>query len=111
MTEILPQDVWFAEFPFADDPSQSKDRPVIVLDVDDDTCKVLSMKITSSSPRSEFEIELFDWAEIPLNHKSTADASSVRFVAKDDFRRKIGRLSDDDWQNVTDLYAQYLRTI
>ena len=111
MTEILPQDVWFAEFPFADDPSQSKDRPVIVLDVDDDTCKVLSMKITSSPPRSEFEIELFDWAEIPLNHKSTADASSVRFVAKDDFRRKIGRLSDDDWQNVTDLYAQYLRTI
>lgn len=111
MTMILPQDVWFAEFPFADDPSQSKDRPVIVLDVDDESCKVLSMKVTSSEPRSEFEIELFDWAKIPLNHKSTADASSVRFIAKSDFRRKIGRLSDDDWQNVTDLYAQYLRTV
>lgn len=75
---ILPQEVWFAEFPFAEDETQSKDRPVIVMDVDNDTCKVLSMKITSASPRSEFEIEIFNWEEIPLHHKSTADASEVK---------------------------------
>ena len=47
MTEIQPQEVWFAEFPFAEDETQSKERPVIVLDVDGERCKVLSMKVTS----------------------------------------------------------------
>lgn len=109
--EVQPKEVWFANFPFEEDENQSKERPVIVLEVDDETCKVLSMKVTSSAPHSEFEIELFDWEKIPLNHKSTADASSVKFVLKSDFRRRIGRLSDDDWNNITDLYICYLKSI
>ena len=111
MKTIRPQEVWFAEFPFLDDETQSKDRPVIVLEVDDAVCKVLSMKITSREPFSEFEIELYDWADVPLNHKSTADASAVVYVAKEKFRRKIGRLSNDDWDNVTDLFARYLQSV
>ena len=107
---ILPQEVWFAEFPFEEDDTQSKDRPVIVLDVDDENCKVLSMKVTSSEPYSEFEIEIFNWADVPLHHRSTADASAVRVVLKRKFRRRIGRLSDDDWQNVTDLYIKFLQS-
>lgn len=62
---IQPKEVWFANFPFVEDETQFKDRPVIVLEVDDETCKVLSMKVTSSAPCSEFEIEIFDWKEIP----------------------------------------------
>ena len=106
---ILPQEVWFAEFPFAEDPTRSKDRPVIVLRVDENSCAVLSMKVTSTPPYSEFEIEIFDWADVPLSHKSTADAASVRYVAKDAFRRKIGRLSDADWENVLQLYESFLQ--
>ena len=34
MTDILPQEVWLANFPFAEDETQSKNRPVIVLDVE-----------------------------------------------------------------------------
>jgi len=101
--------VWFAEFPFAEDETQSKDRPVIVLDVDDASCKALSMKINQSPPYSEFEIELFDWEKIPLHHKSTADASAVRQIPKRQFRRRIGKLSDDDWDNVTNLYVRFLK--
>ena len=108
---ICPQEVWFAEFSFQEDDTQTKDRPVIVIDVDGEQCKVLSMKITSTEPRSEFEIELFDWEKIPLSHKSTADASNVRLLLASSFRRKVGRLSDDDWDNVTTLYADYLRSI
>ena len=111
MITILPQEVWFADFPFREDKSQSKERPVIVLSVDDKSCKVLSMKITSREPYSEFEIEIFDWANVPLPHKSTADASSVSAVDKKRFRRKIGKLSNDDWDNVTDLYCRYLVSI
>lgn len=108
---IQPKEVWFANFPFAEDETQFKDRPVIVLEVDDETCKVLSMKVTSSAPYSEFEIEIFDWEQIPLKNKSTADASSVKFILKSDFRRRIGKLSDDDWDNVTNLYIRYLKSI
>ena len=107
---IQPQEVWYASFPFEEDETKSKDRPVIVLDVDEETCKVLSMKITSSAPYSEFEIELFDWDKIPLHHKSTADASTVLSIAKERFRRRIGILSNDDWDNVTDLYVRYLKS-
>ena len=111
MKVIRPQEVWFAEFPFREDNSQSKDRPVIVLDVEEGDAKVLSMKVTSTSPRSEYEIEIFDWALIPLAHISTADAASVRRIPKRMFRRKLGKLSDADWDNVMSLYAQYLKNV
>ena len=111
MKKILPQEVWFAEFPFEEDENIIKERPVIVLAVDDDTCKVLSMKVTSTAPYGEFEIDLFDWAKVPLHHKSTAVASDVKSVRKSEFRRKIGRLSDDDWDNVTDLYYRFMKSI
>ena len=111
MTEILPQEVWLAKFPFDEDESLTKNRPVIVLDVDGDECTVLSMKVTSRKPYSEFEIEIFNWAEIPLDHLSTADASSVKLIPKSNFYKKIGRLSDDDWDNVTDLYFRYLKSV
>lgn len=111
MTTIRPQEVWFANFPFSEDPTRFKRRPVIVLDVDNENCIVLSMKVTSRSPRSEFEIEIFDWATIPLDHISTADASSVKQIPKSNFDKKVGRLSNDDWDNVTDLYFRYLKSI
>ena len=110
MKKILPQEVWFADFPFSDDETKSKKRPVIVLEVDEKVCKVLSMKITSRKPFSEFEIELNDWADIPLHHKSTADASDVKLVAKNDFLHRIGKLSNDDWDNVTNLYVDFLKS-
>ncbi len=108
---IQPKEVWFANFPYAEDSSKSKRRPVIVLDVDNESGTVLSMKVTSRSPRSEFEIAIFDWAYIPLDHISTADAASVQNLPKSNFDKKIGWLSDDDWENVTDLYYSYLKSI
>lgn len=111
MKEILPQELWFAEFPFEEDESKTKERPVIVLAVDNVTCKVLSMKVTSTAPYSEFEITLFDWNKVPLHNKSTAVVSAVRSIKKSDFRCKIERLSDDDWDNVTDLYYRFLKSM
>lgn len=108
---ILPQEVWFADFPFAEDETKSKDRPVIVLDVDDDHCTVFSMKVTSTKPYSEFEIEIFDWADVPLDHISTAVASDVREISKSRFRKRIGRLSNDDWNNILELHEKYLKSI
>ena len=41
MKKIYPQEVWYAEFPFEEDENIVKERPVIVLDVDDKNCMVL----------------------------------------------------------------------
>ena len=103
--------MWFASFPFAEDANQFKDRPVIVLEVDEETCSVFSMKVTSRKPYGEFEIELFDWKEIPLDHISTAIASQVIEISKTKFRTKRGKLSDNDWANVLDLHEKYLKSI
>lgn len=111
MTDIQPQEVWYADFPFVEDETIFKYRPVVVLDVDDEVCEVLALKVTSRKPRNEFEIEIFDWEDIPLNHISTVDATSARLLPKSNFRRRAGVLSDADWENVTYLYAGYLRSI
>ncbi len=106
--KICPQEVWYAEFPFEDQPDVSKERPVIVLDVSEETATVLSIMVTSSDPRDEFDIEIFDWEFVPLRHRSTARVSRTMSIRTSSFRRKIGRLTDDDWDNVTDLYVRYL---
>jgi len=111
LPQILPQEVWLADFPFSEDETKSKKRPVIVLRVDDETCSVFSMKVTSTEPRGEFEIELFDWSEIPLDHPSTAVASQVVEIFKSKFIKKIGILSEDDWENINDLHNRYLKSI
>ena len=82
-----------------------------MLDVDDETCTVLALKVTSRKPYSEFEIELFDWAKIPLNHISTVDVTSAQAIPRTNFRRLAGSLSNDDWENVTNLYVRYLKSI
>ena len=44
---IQAQEVWFAQFPFEEDSSTFKARPVIVLDVNENECQVLSIKVTT----------------------------------------------------------------
>ena len=56
-----------AQFPFEDDPSQSKIRSVLVLAIDkeSESVNVLSMKITSTPPKDQYDFILDDWAMIP----------------------------------------------
>lgn len=108
MLQIKPQDVWSAWIPYEEDQDNGKFRPVVVMDVNDDIATVLSTPITSSAPRDEYDIEVFNWADIPLDHKSTARASKTIDIPIGDFGKFIGRLSNDDWENVTNLYMDYL---
>lgn len=68
-----------AKFPFEDDSSQSKVRPVLVLAVDDESerVSVLSVKITSTPPRDKYDFILDDWALIPIDHESTIRPAHV----------------------------------
>lgn len=68
----------------------------------------MSVPITSAAPRDEYDIEVFDWAEIPLDHISTARISKTIVIPVSDFLKKLGKVSDDDWDNITDLLIQYM---
>ena len=98
MQLIKPKQVWFANFPFQEDESITKDRPVLVLTVDKTTVEVISVKITTPEPRTgTSDFRLSDWQEIPLDHLSTIQPSQIRAIPVENFRRMAGILSEADW--------------
>ena len=82
--QIKEREVWSAWVRYEDRPDEGKYRPVLVIDVDGDKAVVMSVPFTSTELRDEYDIEVFDWTEIPLE------------------------VSDDDWDNITDLLMQYM---
>ena len=111
MQLIEPRQVWSAEFPFDDDPSLSKIRPVLVLKVDREanSVSVLSMKITSVAPRDKYDFTLEDWANIPIDHESTVRPAHVKYLPLDNLKEYLGYISDRDWDKATDRFMQVLR--
>ena len=111
LPQINPREVWKAWVAYDDGSGDGKTRPVLVLNVDGEYATVLSSPITSTPPRDEYDIEVFDWAEIPLDHVSTARVSKTIDIPISDFCSKVGYMSDDDWDNITDLYKDYLTNV
>lgn len=108
---IKPRQVWMARFPYEDEPAQSKVRPVLVLAVDDESVSVsvLSMKITSTEPRDSYDFVLDDWADIPIDHQSTICPAHVMALPVSSFKKKLGNISDGDWERATDRFEKFLR--
>lgn len=52
-------EVWFANFPFEEDYTIEKPRPVIVLEENDNSVGVLSIKVTKHEARDRWDYELF----------------------------------------------------
>ena len=106
--QIKEREVWSAWVRYEDRLDEGKYRPVLVIDVDGDKAVVMSVPFTSTEPRDEYDIEVFDWTEIPLNHISTARISKTIVIPVSDFLKKLGKVSDDDWDNITNLLMQYM---
>ena len=102
--EANPQlyEVWRLPFEFDDKPGVFKNRPVIVGAIEEDAVEVfiVSVKVTSHPPRSDFlgEVELRDWKEAGLAKPSTARCSHVARLPRHFFkgRRRYGKLSERD---------------
>ena len=108
MRQIKEREVWSAWVGYEDQPNEGKYRPVLVIDVNDTQAVVMSIPFTSTTPRDEYDIEEFDWNDIPLDHISTARISKTIVIPISDFRRKLGRVSDEDRNNITDLLMTYM---
>lgn len=101
-------EVWFAEFPFEEDPSSFSNRPVVVLD--EDTLGVLSVKVTKHKPRQSdpYDVPIVHWSEAGLDFVSTARISKVILLQPDDFIFKIGDLIPEDLTMIEQKYIEYI---
>lgn len=98
MLQLLkPGQVWFAWFPFAENQNKGKDRPILVLDVENDHVSVWGMKITKSAPHDRDDFVLSDWQDIPLPRQSTISPKNVFKIHIRQLRRYVGMLSERDW--------------
>jgi hypothetical protein len=89
-------EVWFAKFPYEDDPTTLKDWPVIVLDVE--KLEVLSVKVTSHDIRDkdEYDTTIFHWKEAGLDRPSVARVSKTMYLNPDSFHYKLCDLHIDN---------------
>lgn len=103
-------EVWFAKFPYEDNPSILKDRPVIVLDVE--KLEVLSVKVTSHNVRDkdEYDTPIKYWKEAGLYRPSVARVSKVMYLTLDKFHYKLGDLHIDDKNTILQQYVKYIQS-
>lgn len=102
-------EIWFAEFPYEEDATIIKNRPVIILNVE--PLEVLSVKVTSHDVRNKdkYDIPIQFWKEAGLNKPSIARISKTLFLDRQSFVHKIGTLLDDDKVSIFTKYAEYLK--
>lgn len=106
MSEPRLWEVWRMDFKFDDDPSRSKERPVLIASKNDDALNVvlLSLKVTSHAPRTDApgEVPLLDWREAGLSKPSTVRCTKFLWVPAAVFQKffRYGRLSRRDEESV-----------
>lgn len=101
-------EVWFALFPYEENPDVLKPRPVIVLDTQ--TFEVLSTKVTSHNERDEdpYDVPILHWKESGLKHKSVARVAKTIQLDKDKFKYKIGTLKEEDQKRIEEAYIKFI---
>lgn len=97
-------DLWLANVYFEDDPTQSKQRPVVIVSMNPTVC--ISLKITSHAKRNCMgEYEIKEWGFAGLNCPSVIRASKICRLKESDFYRKIGRLHPIDIKNLIHILS------
>lgn len=93
-------EIWFANVKFEDDPEQVKARPVLI--ISNKVAYILSLKVTSKQPRSNYwgEYSLIKWKEAGLSKPSTVRISKKLRLVEKDLLRRTGRISSIDILNI-----------
>lgn len=99
-------EVWFAKFPYEDEPDKFKYRPVIILDDGNiEELKVLVVKVTTKERKED--VPILYWKEAKLKFKSFARTAKFLLLPKEDFKYKIGDLHSDDLSLVETSFIEY----
>ena len=108
MQEFNLGEIWWAKFPYEDNPEEYTIRPVVVLS--GTTVGILSVKVTKHAPRDfdPYDTPIIYWSEAGLKLASTARVSKTMILAPERFKEKIGRLVDDDIQRIETMYQKFI---
>lgn len=103
-------EVWFAKFPYEEDQTIIKERPVIILDID--TLECLAIKVTSHNVRDEdaFDTPIEQWKEAGLKRPSVARISKTMNLSKDNFVNKKGEIQKKDREIIINRFIEYMKT-
>ena len=101
-------DVWYANYPYEENPNIIKPRPVVVLNIE--PLEVLSIKVTHHDVRESdpFDIPIIKWKEAGLTVASVARISKAIYLDKNSFTSIIGQLHPDDIERI---YYKYIESI
>lgn len=97
-------EIWLATVYFEDNPTQAKERPVIILDITASYVYV-AIKVTSSAPRAGYpkEYVIRKWAEAGLDKHSTARCSKILRIPRSEMIHYIGTLHPVDIMGILKL--------
>lgn len=103
-------DVWWAKFPYEDNPNEYTIRPVVILDKD--TVGLLSVKVTKHKTRDcdPYDTPIMYWNEAGLKLASTARVSKTMILDSSKFKELIGTLHPDDLQNIQEQYMKLINS-
>lgn len=104
MARILRGEVWWADLDPTQGHEQSGRRPVLVLSHDvfnERSGTVIAVALTSQEPRASFPLTL-EIESQKLPQKSWVKISQIRTLSTLRIAKKIGRVSDEELQNVVD---------
>lgn len=89
-------DVYWADVPFEEDPSQIKRRPVVI--ARDNTLYVLTLRVTSQAPRpnDSYDVVLQHWQYANLTQPSVVRVKKIAQLRPQSIFDRIGRLHPAD---------------
>ena len=73
--------------------------------------RVLILPITSAQPNNKYDVTISDWLSIPLDHFSTIKTSNFVYLPIEKIIKRIGRLTNDDWELTLVKFKQYVSTL
>ena len=105
---IKTSDVWYARFPFEENPKIYKERPVIVMGIRNGSALALATMVTTHAPRDYFDVVLHDNIAAGLHKPSVARVSRTLVIPEDDFLHYIGMLSNRDFKSVSSKLMEFV---
>ncbi len=97
-------EIWYAFFAYEDDPTQGKERPVLVIPNGN---FIRALKITSSNPRTVYDYQIINYHQAGLSTASVVRLDKELPLFESDLINRKGRLHPVDISNIKNLMSQY----
>ena len=99
------------DFPYRD-KDESKSRPAVVMDFDENVTHVILLQVTSHEPRTQYDYEITVYEDTGLSKEpSVVRCNCVYTIPNDQLLQKIGILTRNDLLGVELLYNQALEDV